>query len=85
MRDIYYIFMRMIMDMDLYFLHPLQKTHPPNLIFTYVQALFSVMLREFGVSGIKVQEVISLDEEIIASLQCVTGAPTPLGQPYIPI
>ncbi|KAJ9359498.1 ubiquitin carboxyl-terminal hydrolase [Paecilomyces variotii] len=31
-------------------------------------ALFSVMLREFGVSGIKVQEVISLDEEIIASL-----------------
>ncbi|KAL1851773.1 hypothetical protein Plec18170_006076 [Paecilomyces lecythidis] len=31
-------------------------------------ALFSVMLREFGVSGVKIQEVISLDEEIIASL-----------------
>ncbi|GAD99852.1 ubiquitin carboxyl-terminal hydrolase, family 1 protein [Paecilomyces variotii No. 5] len=31
-------------------------------------ALFSVMLREFGVSGVKIQEVISLDDEIIASL-----------------
>ncbi|KAJ6032387.1 hypothetical protein N7540_003119 [Penicillium herquei] len=31
-------------------------------------ALFNVMLREFGVKGVKVQEVISLDEEMMAFL-----------------
>ncbi|PWY65955.1 ubiquitin carboxyl-terminal hydrolase [Aspergillus sclerotioniger CBS 115572] len=31
-------------------------------------AIFNVMLREFGVKGVKVQEVISLDEEIMATL-----------------
>ncbi|RAL06315.1 ubiquitin C-terminal hydrolase 37 [Aspergillus ibericus CBS 121593] len=31
-------------------------------------AIFNVMLREFGVKGVKVQEVISLDEEIMAVL-----------------
>ncbi|KAF7715103.1 Ubiquitin carboxyl-terminal hydrolase [Penicillium ucsense] len=31
-------------------------------------ALFNVMLREFGVQGVKVQEVISLDEEMMAFL-----------------
>ncbi|PYH95210.1 ubiquitin carboxyl-terminal hydrolase [Aspergillus ellipticus CBS 707.79] len=31
-------------------------------------ALFNVMLREFGVKGVKVQEVISLDEEMMACL-----------------
>jgi ubiquitin carboxyl-terminal hydrolase L5 len=32
------------------------------------QALFNVMLREFGVEGIKVQEVVSLDEGMMALL-----------------
>ncbi|KAJ5152862.1 uncharacterized protein N7482_009340 [Penicillium canariense] len=31
-------------------------------------ALFNVMLREFGVKGVKVQEVVSLDEEMMAFL-----------------
>ncbi|KAL4805254.1 ubiquitin carboxyl-terminal hydrolase [Aspergillus unguis] len=31
-------------------------------------ALFNVMLREFGVTGIKVQEVVSLDDELLAFL-----------------
>ncbi|KAJ5397231.1 hypothetical protein N7509_005344 [Penicillium cosmopolitanum] len=31
-------------------------------------ALFNVMLREFGVKGVKVQEVVSLDEELMAFL-----------------
>lgn len=34
----------------------------------YFQSFFNVMLRDFGVSGVKVQEVISLDEE---SLNCL--------------
>lgn len=32
------------------------------------QAFFNVMLRDFGVRGVKVQEVVSLDEEVLASL-----------------
>lgn len=35
------------------------------------QALFNVMLREFGVEGIKVQEVVSLDEGMMALLPYV--------------
>ncbi|KAL4919124.1 ubiquitin carboxyl-terminal hydrolase [Aspergillus aurantiobrunneus] len=31
-------------------------------------ALFNVMLREFGVTGVKVQEVVSLDDELLACL-----------------
>ncbi|KAL2862914.1 ubiquitin C-terminal hydrolase 37 [Aspergillus lucknowensis] len=31
-------------------------------------ALFNVMLREFGVTGVKVQEVVSLDDEFLACL-----------------
>ncbi|KAJ5555514.1 hypothetical protein N7461_003984 [Penicillium sp. DV-2018c] len=31
-------------------------------------ALFNVMLREFGVKGVKIQEVVSLDEEMMAFL-----------------
>ncbi|KAI9373227.1 ubiquitin carboxyl-terminal hydrolase [Aspergillus egyptiacus] len=31
-------------------------------------ALFNVMLREFGVAGVKVQEVVSLDDELLACL-----------------
>ncbi|KKK15638.1 hypothetical protein P175DRAFT_0512655 [Aspergillus ochraceoroseus IBT 24754] len=31
-------------------------------------AIFNVMLREFGVKGVKVQEVVSLDEELLAFL-----------------
>lgn len=33
------------------------------------QALFNVMLRDFGVKGVRVQEVVSLDEEMMAFLQ----------------
>lgn len=33
------------------------------------KALFNVMLRDFGVKGVRVQEVVSLDEEMMALLQ----------------
>lgn len=33
------------------------------------KALFNVMLREFGVNGVKVQEVVSLDDEMLAFLR----------------
>ena len=36
-----------------------------------MQALFNVMLREFGVKGVKVQEVISLDDEMLQFLKSV--------------
>ena len=36
------------------------------------KALFNVMLREFGVKGIKVQEVISLDDEMLQFLKSVS-------------
>ncbi|KAF4284179.1 hypothetical protein KXX16_000246 [Aspergillus fumigatus] len=32
-------------------------------------AIFNVMLREFGVKGVKVQEVVSLDDELMAFLK----------------
>ncbi|KAB8269645.1 ubiquitin carboxyl-terminal hydrolase [Aspergillus minisclerotigenes] len=38
------------------------------LVLTLSKALFNVMLREFGVKGVKVQEVVSLDEEMMAFL-----------------
>lgn len=34
-------------------------------------ALFDVMLREFGVKGVKVQEVVSLDDEMMTFLKLV--------------
>lgn len=34
-----------------------------------LQALFNVMLREFGVRGVKVQEIVSLDEDMMAGLR----------------
>lgn len=37
----------------------------------FTQALFNVMLRDFGVKGVKVQEVVSLDEEMMAFLRYV--------------
>lgn len=39
--------------------------------YTMCQALFNVMLREFGVKGVKIQEIISLDEEMMAFLKWV--------------
>lgn len=39
------------------------------MLTVYSQALFNVMLREFGVKGVKVQEVVSLDEEMMAFLE----------------
>lgn len=38
-----------------------------------MQAFFNVMLREFGVNGIKVQEVVGLDEELLAFLPYVSN------------
>lgn len=32
------------------------------------QAFFNVMLRRFGVQGVKVQEVVSLDDELLVFL-----------------
>jgi ubiquitin carboxyl-terminal hydrolase L5 len=34
-----------------------------------LQALFNVMLRDFGVKGVKIQEVVSLDEEMMTFLK----------------
>jgi len=33
-----------------------------------LQAFFNVMLKRFGVKGVKVREVVSLDEEILVFL-----------------
>ena len=33
---------------------------------TVLEAYFNAMLREFGVTGLKVQEVVSLDEQFLA-------------------
>ena len=33
-----------------------------------VKALFNVMLRAFGVKGVKVREVVSLDDEMLSIL-----------------
>jgi hypothetical protein len=43
----------------------------PYILITY-QALFNVMLREFGVEGIKVQEVVSLEDGMMALLPYVS-------------
>lgn len=40
-----------------------------SAILILFKALFNVMLREFGVKGVKVQEVVSLDEEMMAFLK----------------
>lgn len=34
----------------------------------HLQAFFNVMLKKFGVQGVKVQEIVSLDDEILAFL-----------------
>lgn len=36
-----------------------------------IQAFFNVMLREFGVKGVKVKEIVSLDTDILARLPLV--------------
>ena len=33
-----------------------------------LQAYFNIMLKKFGVQGVKVQEIVSLDDEILAFL-----------------
>jgi hypothetical protein len=43
-----------------------------SIILTISLALFNVMLREFGVEGVKVQEVVSLDKEIMDLLPHVS-------------
>ena len=37
-----------------------------------MQAFFNVMLSRFGVEGVKVQEIVSLDAEMLALLPFVT-------------
>ena len=34
----------------------------------FIQAFFNVMLKNFGVKGVKVQEVVSLDEELLSCI-----------------
>ncbi len=43
-----------------------------NFISDMLQSFFNIMLKNFGVEGVKVQEVISLDEETLQYLPCVT-------------
>ncbi len=33
-----------------------------------LQAFFNIMLKKFGVRGVKVQEIVSLEDEILAFL-----------------
>ena len=33
-----------------------------------LQAFFNIMLKNFGIQGVKVQEIVSLDDEILAFL-----------------
>lgn len=49
----------------------------PNADFLY-QAYFNVMLREFGVEGVKVQELFTLDDEMIDQLPYVSPVLEPL-------
>ena len=39
--------------------------HTPLVHADQPQAFFNVMLRDFGVKGLKVQEVVSLDDEML--------------------
>lgn len=45
-----------------------------NIMLTCSLAFFNVMLKSFGVSGVKVQEVVSLDAEILSFLSCVSAS-----------
>ena len=38
------------------------------LVLIHPEAYFNIMLRDFGVEGVKVQEIVSLDEELLACL-----------------
>ncbi|KAJ5930741.1 hypothetical protein N7466_006234 [Penicillium verhagenii] len=48
-------------------------------------ALFNVMLREFGVRGVKIQEVVSLDQEMMAFLKYDLGLKNVLFFFYFPL
>lgn len=43
-----------------------------------VKAFFNVMLKEFGVEGVKVQEVVSLDDEILMFLPLILHYQLPI-------
>lgn len=45
-----------------------RNPHLPYEVLTNFQAFFNVMLKDFGVRGVKVQEVVSLDDEILTFL-----------------
>lgn len=38
------------------------------MVLISLKAYFNIMLRDFGVEGVKVQEIVSLDEELLACL-----------------
>lgn len=50
-----------------------RRLDPLSKKLTDLQAFFNVMLREFGVEGVKVQELFSLDEEMIDQLPYVSS------------
>ena len=39
-----------------------------DMCLQQLQAFFNIMLKKFGVQGVKVQEIVSLDNEILAFL-----------------
>lgn len=45
-----------------------RSVHLQYQVLIDFQAFFNVMLKDFGVRGVKVQEVVSLDEEILTFL-----------------
>ena len=38
------------------------------VVLISLEAYFNIMLRDFGVEGVKVQEIVSLDEELLVCL-----------------
>ena len=48
---------------------PLRMLFERTMTVDQWQALFNVMLKDFGVKGAKVQEIVSLDEEMMAFIQ----------------
>lgn len=46
--------------------------HNQRLELTLLQAFFNVMLREMGVREVKVLDVFSVEEDMLAALPCVS-------------
>ena len=48
--------------------HHAQRIKSGDMCLQQLQAFFNTMLKKFGVQGVKVQEIVSLEDEILAFL-----------------